>query len=223
MSNETTYEFSPSNLTENTELERILIAQGRGVPSLKSFAMAIDVKASRIYHVSRTPQMGVPYDSKSYNWEALERFFMRRLVPEGPATLEEVVNKAWEISEELAMTNKRRGGKALSNAKLPRFEGTNGKEVPIRKFKYFEMDCPDGTPGLDAHPVLRQVIILTKDPLVYAIVHQSMEYTVLRPVTPEGEFQGEYIKVISNQALNSKGYGPAIMTPANVAQRYDEQ
>ncbi len=223
MSTETTYEFSPSNLTENTELERILIQQNKGVPSLKSFAMAIDVKPQRLYAVAKTPQAGLVYDAKSYNWGALERFFARRLLPEGPATLEELVDLAWEYHEEAALTNKRRGGKAPSNAKLPRFTGSKGKEVPVRKFKIFDQACPDDTPGLNAHPVLRQVLLLTKDTNVYAIVYQTKEYTLLRAVTPEGEFQDEAVKLISNQALNSKGYGPNILTPSTVAQKYDSQ
>ncbi len=206
----------------DTEIERLIAQSTKGVPTLKAFAAALDIPPARLYHVSKMPRQGVVYDSQNYNWAALERFFVRRLTADGPATLSELLEKAWELTEEFSMTNKRRAGKAPSNAKLPRFEGSRGKQVPIRKYPLFEIDPPLMTPGLRAHPVLEHVILLTKDSNVYVIVYQTKEYTVLRPVTPEGSFQGDYLKLISNQSLNSKGYGPAITNTESVMRKYNE-
>ena len=180
-----------------------------GTPSLKAIAAVFDLNAVRLYSVAKQPKEGVVYDAKVFNWDAIERFIVRRLdADKGLATLEDVIKAALAKDEELKATD----GRRTSN----RGEGTgygekievDGKMVAKRRFANFEME--NG-----------QLVTLKKDAEVYAIVLQTASHTVLRPVNSAdpADFKGNDVKVISNGMLNFKGTGPSALE-ASIKERF---
>ena len=169
------------------------IMEVKGTPTLKAIAEVFNVPSQRIYSVAKQPKEGEVYDAKVYNWDAIERFITRRLNDELP-DLDAVIDAALAVDVEL----KERDGRRSSNRGTPTVQKitVDGKEIPVRKYKNFEMD--EGV-----------YVCLRKDANVYKIVLQTLSHTCLRPVGPDGEFCSETVKVISNSMLNMKGAGPA--------------
>ena len=179
------------------------IMEVKGTPTLKAIAEVFNVPSQRIYSVAKQPKEGEVYDAKVYNWDAIERFITRRLNDELP-DLDAVIDAALAVDVEL----KERDGRRSSNRGTPVVQKitVDGKEIPVRKFKNFEMD--EGV-----------YVCLRKDANVYKIVLQTLSHTCLRPVGPDGEFCSETVKVISNSMLNMKGAGPASVEDA-IAKRF---
>lgn len=169
------------------------VMEMKGTPTLKAIAAVFDIPNQRIYTVAKQPKEGEVYDAKVYNWEAIERFITRRLDPDkGLATLEDVIDAALAKDEEFKEADGRRSvnrGSAVNKIEI------DGKMVPTRKYRNFEME--ENT-----------YVCLRKDANVYKIVMQTLTHTVLRPVGADGEFCSEAVKVISNGMLNMKGAGP---------------
>lgn len=161
-----------------------------GTPTLKAIAAVFGLQAIRLYTVAKQPKAGEVFDPHVYNWDAIERFILRRLpVENGPQTLEEVLIAALAIDVELKNQDGRRSSSLKSTKEMITVDG---REIPKRKYPNFEADA--GKP-----------IVLKKDPMVYGIVYQTVSHTVLRPVTRENEFCADEVKVISNLMLNMKG------------------
>lgn len=179
------------------------IMEVKGTPTLKAIAEVFNVPSQRIYSVAKQPKEGEVYDAKVYNWDAIERFITRRLNDELP-DLDAVIDAALAVDVEL----KERDGRRSSNRGTPVVQKitVDGKEIPVRKYKNFEMDA-----GM--------YVCLRKDANVYKIVLQTLSHTCLRPVGPDGEFCSETVKVISNSMLNMKGAGPASVEDA-IAKRF---
>ena len=179
------------------------IMEVKGTPTLKAIAEVFSVPSQRIYSVAKQPKEGEVYDAKVYNWDAIERFITRRLNDELP-DLDAVIDAALAVDVEL----KERDGRRSSNRGTPVVQKitVDGKEIPVRKYKNFEMD--EGV-----------YVCLRKDANVYKIVLQTLSHTCLRPVGPDGEFCSETVKVISNSMLNMKGAGPASVEDA-IAKRF---
>lgn len=179
------------------------IMEVKGTPTLKAIAEVFNVPSQRIYSVAKQPKEGEVYDAKVYNWDAIERFITRRLNDELP-DLDAVIDAALAVDVEL----KERDGRRSSNRGTPVVQKitVDGKEIPVRKYKNFEMDA-----GV--------YVCLRKDANVYKIVLQTLSHTCLRPVGPDGEFCSETVKVISNSMLNMKGAGPASVEDA-IAKRF---
>ena len=179
------------------------IMEVKGTPTLKAIAEVFNVPSQRIYSVAKQPKEGEVYDAKVYNWDAIERFITRRLNDELP-DLDAVIDAALAVDVEL----KERDGRRSSNRGTPVLQKitVDGKEIPVRKYKNFEMD--EGV-----------YVCLRKDANVYKIVLQTLSHTCLRPVGPDGEFCSETVKVISNSMLNMKGAGPASVEDA-IAKRF---
>lgn len=179
------------------------IMEVKGTPTLKAIAEVFNVPSQRIYSVAKQPKEGEVYDAKVYNWDAIERFITRRLNDELP-DLDAVIDAALAVDVEL----KERDGRRSSNRGTPAVQKitVDGKEIPVRKYKNFEMDA-----GV--------YVCLRKDANVYKIVLQTLSHTCLRPVGPDGEFCSETVKVISNSMLNMKGAGPASVEDA-IAKRF---
>ena len=179
------------------------VMEVKGTPTLKAIAEVFNVPSQRIYSVAKQPKEGEVYDAKVYNWDAIERFITRRLNDELP-DLDAVIDAALAVDVEL----KERDGRRSSNRGTPVVQKitVDGKEIPVRKFKNFEMD--EGV-----------YVCLRKDANVYKIVLQTLSHTCLRPVGPDGEFCSETVKVISNSMLNMKGAGPASVEDA-IAKRF---
>lgn len=171
-------------------LEKIM--EVKGAPTLKAIAAVFDLQATRLYGVAKQPKEGEVYDAKVFNWDAIERFVTRRLDPDlGLNTLEDVIDKALELDEELKSKDGRRG----KGVKIQKVE-VDGKEIVLRKFPNFEMDA-------------NELVCLKKEDAVYKIVYQTISHTVLVPVADvEGTPASEEVKVISNFMLNMKGIGP---------------
>lgn len=180
------------------------IMEMKGVPTLKAIAAVFDIPNQRIYTVAKQPKEGEVYDAKVYNWDAIERFVVRRLDPDkGLATLEDVIDAALVKDEEFKEADGRRSanrGSAVNKVEI------DGKLVATRKYRNFEMD--ENVP-----------VCLRKDANVYKIVMQTLTHTVLRPINQDGEFCSEAVKVISNGMLNMKGAGPNTIEEA-IAKRF---
>ena len=180
------------------------IMEVKGTPTLKAIAEVFGLPAQRIYSVAKQPKEGEVYDAKVYNWDAIERFITRRLTDELP-DMEAVIDAALAIDVELKERDGRRSGNRGGASTIQKIE-VDGKEIPVRKYKNFEM-------SEDMYVCLR------KDANVYKIVLQTLSHTCLRPVGPDGEFCSETVKVISNSMLNMKGAGPASVEDA-IAKRF---
>ena len=180
------------------------IMEMKGTPTLKAIAAVFDIPNQRIYTVAKQPKEGEVYDAKVYNWEAIERFIVRRLDPDkGLATLEDVIDAALVKDAEFKEADGRRSanrGSAVNKIEV------DGQMVATRKYKNFEMET-------------NMPICLRKDANVYKIVMQTLTHTVLRPINQDGEFCSEAVKVISNGMLNMRGAGPATIEEA-VAKRF---
>ena len=180
------------------------IMEMKGTPTLKAIAAVFDIPNQRIYTVAKQPKEGEVYDAKVYNWEAIERFIVRRLDPDkGLATLEDVIDAALVKDAEFKEADGRRS--ANRGSTVNKIE-VDGQLVATRKYKNFEMET-------------NMPICLRKDANVYKIVMQTLTHTVLRPINQDGEFCSEAVKVISNGMLNMRGAGPATIEEA-IAKRF---
>lgn len=182
------------------------IMEVKGTPTLKAIAEVFGLPAQRLYSVAKQPKEGEVYDAKVFNWDAIERFINRRLnADKGLGTLEDVIDAAMIVDAELKEKDGRRSGNRQGGASIQKIT-VDGKEVPVRKYKNFEMDA-------------NTYVCLRKDANVYKIVLQTLTHTCLRPVNQDGEFCSETVKVISNSMLNMKGAGPAAIKDA-IAKRF---
>lgn len=179
-------------MAELNELQKVM--EEKGTPTLKAIAQVFNLPAVRLYSVAKQPKEGEVYDAKVYNWDAIQRFVMRRLDPDSEiATLEDVITKALELDEQFHLQDGRRSANRGSSIKTAEVDG---KIIQLRKFSNFEADAD-------------MLVCLKKDPRVYKIVYQTISHTVLVPVKNfEGEVASQDVKVMSNTMLNHKGIGP---------------
>ena len=184
--------------TEVTKIQAIM--EEMGEVTLKAIAHVFNIPPNRLYSVAKQPKEGEIYDAKVYNWEAIERFCIRRLdETKGYATLEDVIRLAKEADEEFKKNDGRRtrGGSATIEMIT-----VDGKEIPKRKYDSFEM--ASGNP-----------VCLRGDNNVYKIVLQTESHTVLVPIKNlEGEVASQEVKVISNTMINHKGVSPMMLQDA---------
>ena len=175
------------------------VMEVKGTVTLKAIAEVLGVPSQRIYSVAKQPQEGVVYDAKVYNWGAIERFVTRRLDPEkGLATIEDVIDAALIVDAKL---KEKDGRRSANKGSIVEKITVDGKEVPVRKYKNFDMET-------------NVPVCLRKDPNVYKIVLQTLTHTVMRPIGADGEFCSETVKVISNSMLNMRGIGPSAIEDA---------
>ena len=175
------------------------VMEVKGTVTLKAIAEVLGVPSQRIYSVAKQPQEGVVYDAKVYNWGAIERFVTRRLDPEkGLATIEDVIDAALIVDAEL---KEKDGRRSANKGSIVEKITVDGKEVPVRKYKNFDMET-------------NVPVCLRKDPNVYKVVLQTLTHTVMRPIGADGEFCSETVKVISNSMLNMRGIGPSAIEDA---------
>lgn len=100
-------------------------------PTLRAIAEVLGVPQQRIYSVAKQPTPGVVYDAKVYNWDAINRFVLRRLDPEnGLATVEDVVTAALLRDKELKTADRRRSTRAGTRET---FEVAPGVMIPARR------------------------------------------------------------------------------------------
>lgn len=174
-------------------------------PSLRAFALALDMSTVRIYATARKPVIGQPYDPETPNWDALSALFATKLAePTATVTnMQDLVTLALEKDEWISANSHRRVGSAGAN-----LIDIDGGKMPARKSATFEL-------GGDNESLL----CFKHDGLVYRIVYQTLGYTVIRAVNEDGEFGREEVRVISNGTLNTKVVSPANMAEA-IADRF---
>lgn len=166
------------------------IMENVGTPTLKAIAKVFDIPATRLYSVAKQPKEGEVYDKNAYNWDAVERFIVRRLEPDTELdTVEAVIAKAVEITAELKLTDGRRS----TGSKVAKIT-VDGREIPARKYEAYE--------GVGA------LVKLKKDENTYKVVYQTESHTAMVAVDESGELVNQGIKVMSNYMLNLKAVNP---------------
>ena len=204
--------MSKKNINENTAAEvatmHILDAirefNGGEEISLKAFALALDIPATRLYAIAKRPIIGQVYDPNAKNWDAISEFLTNKVTAADATitSLEELVAVAVEKEKWMA-----------ENATARVATGSNlidvdGGKMPKRKAAMFEMGGEQ-----------ESLICFKHDAGVYKMVYQTLGYTAIRQVNEDGTFAKEEIRVVSNSSLNTKCVPPTIMAQA-IADRF---
>ena len=172
--------------------------------SLKAFALALDIPATRLYAIAKRPIIGQVYDPNAKNWDAINEFLCNKVTAADATitSLEELVAVAVEKEKWMA-----------ENATARVATGSNlidvdGGKMPKRKAAMFEMGSEQ-----------ESLICFKHDAGVYKMVYQTLGYTAIRQVNEDGTFAKEEIRVVSNSTLNTKCVPPTIMAQA-IADRF---
>lgn len=172
--------------------------------SLKAFALALDIPATRLYAVAKRPIVGQVYDPNAKNWDAISEFLTAKVTaPEAAITsLEALVEAAAEKEKWMAenVTARVATGSNLIDV--------DGGKMPKRKAAMFEMGNEQ-----------ESLICFKHDAGVYKMVYQTLGYTAIREVNEDGTFAKEEIRVVSNSTLNTKCVPPTTMAQA-IADRF---
>lgn len=156
--------------------------------NLSCMARALNIANQRVYVAAKTPIPGVLYDPKEYNWDALERFVLRRLDPN--ETMDEFVERVYGIQEE------------LKNAPHP---SGRDKRIHIPQADGSEVVYP-GRRG-DVAVCEGAVLKLKDDPAVYTVALVSPTHVVLtKEGTPE-------LFLLSNWTYNARVDRESIVFP----------
>ena len=172
--------------------------------SLKAFALALEIPATRLYAIAKRPIIGQVYDPNAKNWDAINEFLTNKVTAADATitSLEELVTVAVEKEKWMA-----------ENATARVSTGSNlidvdGGKMPKRKAVMFEMGNEQ-----------ESLICFKHDAGVYKMVYQTLGYTAIRQVNEDGSFAKEEIRVVSNSTLNTKCVPPTSMAQA-IADRF---
>ena len=172
--------------------------------SLKAFALALDIPATRLYAIAKRPIIGQVYDPNAKNWDAINEFLSNKVTAADATitSLEELVVVAVEKEKWMA-----------ENATARVATGSNlidvdGGKMPKRKAAMFDMGSEQ-----------ESLICFKHDAGVYKMVYQTLGYTAIRQVNEDGSFAKEEIRVVSNSTLNTKCVPPTSMAQA-IADRF---
>ena len=196
------------NATEAVEMKHILDVirdvNGGEEVSLKAFALALDIPATRLYAIAKRPIVGQVYDPNAKNWDAINEFLTNKVTAADATitSLEELVLVAVEKEKWMA-----------ENATARVATGSNlidvdGGKMPKRKAAMFDMGSEQ-----------ESLICFKHDAGVYKMVYQTLGYTAIRQVNEDGTFAKEEIRVVSNSTLNTKCVPPTSMAQA-IADRF---
>lgn len=196
------------NATEAVETKHILDVirevNGGEEVSLKAFALALDIPATRLYAIAKRPIIGQVYDPNAKNWDAINEFLTNKVTAADATitSLDELVLVAAEKEKWMA-----------ENASTRVATGSNlidvdGGKMPKRKAAMFDMGSEQ-----------ESLICFKHDAGVYKMVYQTLGYTAIRQVNEDGTFAKEEIRVVSNSTLNTKCVPPTIMAQA-IADRF---
>ena len=172
--------------------------------SLKAFALALDIPATRLYAIAKRPIIGQVYDPNAKNWDAINEFLSNK-VTSADATitsLEELVAVA--VEKEKWMAENATARVATGNNLID----VDGGKMPKRKAAMFDMGSEQ-----------ESLICFKHDAGVYKMVYQTLGYTAIRQVNEDGTFAKEEIRVVSNSTLNTKCVPPTSMAQA-IADRF---
>ena len=172
--------------------------------SLKAFALALDIPATRLYAIAKRPIIGQVYDPNAKNWDAINEFLTNKVTAADATitSLEELVTVAVEKEKWMAENATAR---VATGSNL--IDVDDGK-MPKRKAAMFEMGSEQ-----------ESLICFKHDAGVYKMVYQTLGYTAIRQVNEDGTFAKEEIRVVSNSTLNTKCVPPTIMAQA-IADRF---
>ena len=199
------------NATEATEvietkhvLDVIRDVNGGEEISLKAFALALDIPATRLYAIAKRPIIGQVYDPNAKNWDAINEFLTNKVTAADATitSMEELVMVAAEKEKWMAENTTARV--ATGNNLID----VDGGKMPKRKAAMFEMGSEQ-----------ESLICFKHDAGVYKMVYQTLGYTAIRQVNEDGTFAKEEIRVVSNSTLNTKCVPPTIMAQA-IADRF---
>ena len=172
--------------------------------SLKAFALALDIPATRLYAIAKRPIIGQVYDPNAKNWDAINEFLTNKVTAADATitSLEELVTVAVEKEKWMA-----------ENATARVATGSNlidvdGGKMPKRKAAMFDMGSEQ-----------ESLICFKHDAGVYKMVYQTLGYTAIRQVNEDGTYAKEEIRVVSNSTLNTKCVPPTSMAQA-IADRF---
>lgn len=180
-------ETSEAGVKVNTLTAAIEAAIAAGkcaeAPTLKAMAAVFGLNPQRLYAVAKTPKEGEIYDARVYNWDAIEKFILRRLSDD--MSMEAFVEAAIAKNEELASQDGRKGPR-ISDAE--RYVKYSDGLMPRRKY-----DISEGSK-----------ILLKKDKKnVYVVVLVSDTHVVIAPENYPTEY-----KVFANWTFNSNVISP---------------
>ena len=196
------------NATEAVETKHILDVirdvNGGEEISLKAFALALDIPATRLYAIAKRPIIGQVYDPNAKNWDAINEFLTNKVTAADATitSLEELVAVA--VEKEKWMAENATARVATGNNLID----VDGGKMPKRKAAMFDMGSEQ-----------ESLICFKHDAGVYKMVYQTLGYTAIRQVNEDGTFAKEEIRVVSNSTLNTKCVLPTSMAQA-IADRF---
>ena len=172
--------------------------------SLKAFALALDIPATRLYAIAKRPIIGQVYDPNAKNWDAINEFLSNKVTAADATitSLEELVTVA--VEKEKWMAENATARVATGNNLID----VDGGKMPKRKAAMFDMGSEQ-----------ESLICFKHDAGVYKMVYQTLGYTAIRQVNEDGTFAKEEIRVVSNSTLNTKCVPPTSMAQA-IADRF---
>lgn len=196
------------NATEAVETKHILDVirevNGGEEVSLKAFALALDIPATRLYAIAKRPIIGQVYDPNAKNWDAINEFLTNKVTAADATitSLEELVTVAVEKEKWMAENTTARVATGSNLIDV------DGGKMPKRKAAMFDMGSEQ-----------ESLICFKHDAGVYKMVYQTLGYTAIRQVNEDGTFAKEEIRVVSNSTLNTKCVPPTSMAQA-IADRF---
>lgn len=172
--------------------------------SLKAFALALDIPATRLYAIAKRPIIGQVYDPNAKNWDAINEFLTNKVTAADATitSLEELVTVAVEKEKWMAENTTARVATGSNLIDV------DGGKMPKRKAAMFDMGSEQ-----------ESLICFKHDAGVYKMVYQTLGYTAIRQVNEDGTFAKEEIRVVSNSTLNTKCVPPTVMAQA-IADRF---
>lgn len=172
--------------------------------SLKAFALALDIPATRLYAIAKRPIIGQVYDPNAKNWDAINEFLTNKVTAADATiiSLEELVAVAVEKEKWMAENTTARVATGSNLIDV------DGGKMPKRKAAMFDMGSEQ-----------ESLICFKHDAGVYKMVYQTLGYTAIRQVNEDGTFAKEEIRVVSNSTLNTKCVPPTSMAQA-IADRF---
>jgi hypothetical protein len=172
--------------------------------SLKAFALALEIPATRLYAIAKRPIIGQVYDPNAKNWDAINEFLSNKVTAADATitSLEELVTAAVEKEKWMAENTTARVATGSNLIDV------DGGKMPKRKAAMFEMGSEQ-----------ESLICFKHDAGVYKMVYQTLGYTAIRQVNEDGTFAKEEIRVVSNSTLNTKCVPPTSMAQA-IADRF---
>ena len=172
--------------------------------SLKAFALALDIPATRLYAIAKRPIIGQVYDPNAKNWDAINEFLTNKVTAADATitSLEELVTVAVEKEKWMAENTTARVATGSNLIDV------DGGKMPKRKAAMFDMGSEQ-----------ESLICFKHDAGVYKMVYQTLGYTAIRQVNEDGTFAKEEIRVVSNSTLNTKCVPPTSMAQA-IADRF---